>query len=92
MHEEAVRRMRDFIGPEKSLLMGVYMWDYTLGEPVSGERMEMQLEFALRLLREEVVTGLIFHPTYSAALDVPAVILAKQWIRTYGDTLWGRGR
>ena len=91
-HEEAVRRMRDFIGPEKSLLMGVYMWDYTLGEPVSGERMEMQLEFALRLLREEVVTGLIFHPTYSAALDVPAVNLAKQWIRAYGDTRWGRGR
>ncbi len=91
-HEEAVRWMRDFIGPDKSLLMGVYMWDYTLGEPVSGERMEMQLEFALRLIREEIVTGLVFHPTYSAALDVPAVNLAKQWIRAYGDTPWGRGR
>ncbi len=84
-HEGAVRKMRDFIGPKKSLLMGVYMWDYTLGEPVPADRMEMQLEFALRLLREGVVTGLIFHPTYSAALDVPAVNLAKQWIRTYGD-------
>ena len=90
-HEEAVRRMRDFIGPEKSLLMGVYMWDYTLGAPVPEERMEMQLEFALRLLREEIVTGLIFHPTYSAALDVPAVNLAKHWIRTHGDSRWGRG-
>ena len=76
---------RDFIGPKKSLLMGVYMWDYTLGEPVPADRMEMQLEFALRLLREGVVTGLIFHPTYSAALDVPSVNLAKQWIRKYGE-------
>ena len=65
------------------------MWDYTLGEPVSGERMEMQLEFALRLLREKVVTGLVFHPTYSAALDVPSVNLAKQWIRAHGEDLWG---
>ena len=71
--------------------MGVYMWDYTLGEPVPASRMEMQLEFAERLLREEVVTGLIFHPTYSAALDVPAVNLAKQWIRAHGEDLWGRG-
>ena len=88
-HEASVRRMRDFIGPKKSLLMGVYMWDYTLGEPVPADRMEMQLEFALRLLRERVVTGLIFHPTYSAALDVPSVKLAKQWIRTYGDLAVG---
>ena len=90
-HEGSVRQMRDFIGPDKSLLMGVYMWDYTLGEPVPASRMEMQLEFAERLLREEVVTGLIFHPTYSAALDVPAVNLAKQWIRAHGEDRWGRG-
>lgn len=84
-HENMVRRMRDFIGSEKDLLMGVYMWDYTLGEPVSPERMEMQLEFALRLLREKVITGLIFHPSYAAALDVPAVTMAKEWIRKHGD-------
>ena len=45
--------------------------------------------FKLRLLREKVVTGLIFHPTYSAALDVPSVNLAKQWIRSHGEDLWG---
>ncbi|MBO5751443.1 MAG: hypothetical protein J6R80_03465 [Kiritimatiellae bacterium] len=88
-HEDAVRRMRDFIGAEKSLLMGVYMWDYTLGAPVPAKRMEMQLEFAKRLLSEKIVTGLIFHPTYSAALDVPSVNLAKEWIRVYGDQPWG---
>lgn len=85
-HEEMVRRMRDFIGCEKSLLMGVYMWDYTLGAPVSPQLMEMQLEFAGRLLREKVISGLIFHPSYSAALDVPAVNLAKKWIRKNGET------
>jgi hypothetical protein len=84
-HESMVRRMRDLIGGEKSLLMGVYMWDYTLGAPVSPKLMEMQLEFAGRLLREKVITGLIFHPSYSAALDVPSVNLAKKWVRENGE-------
>ncbi|MDD4016961.1 MAG: twin-arginine translocation signal domain-containing protein [Kiritimatiellae bacterium] len=88
-HADAVRRMRDFIGPDKSLLMGVYMWDYTLGQPVPQDRMENQLAFARELLREKVATGLIFHPSYSAALDVPAVNLAKKWIAAYGENRWG---
>lgn len=87
--EDSVRRMRDFIGPDKSLLMGVYMWDYTLGAPVAADRMALQLDFAGRLLRDRTVTGLIFHPSYAAALDVPAVNLAKDWIRKHGDEPWG---
>jgi len=35
------------------------------------------------------ITGLIFHPTYAAALDVPAVKLSKEWIAAHGETLWG---
>ena len=88
-HEDMVRRMRDFIGPDKSLLMGVYMWDYTLGEPVPADRMEMQLAFASKLLSDRTIDGLIFHPTYSAALDVPAVNLAKAWIKENGEKPWG---
>ena len=88
-HEDMVRRMRDFIGPDKSLLMGVYMWDYTLGEPVPADRMELQLAFASKLLADRTIDGLIFHPTYSAALDVPSVNLAKAWIRENGERRWG---
>lgn len=86
-HEGMVRKMRDFIGGKKDLLMGVYMWDYTLGEPVAADRMEMQLAFAGKLLREKVITGLIFHPSYAAALDAPAVKLAKEWIRENGESV-----
>ena len=88
-HEDAVRRMREFIGARKSLLMGVYMWDYTLAEPVPADRMEMQLAFASKLLSDRTIDGLIFHPTYSAALDVPSVNLAKRWIRENGERNWG---
>ena len=29
------------------------------------------------------------HPSFAAALDIPAVKLAKAWIAAYGDDLWG---
>ena len=87
--EDSVRRCRDFIGEQKDLLLGLYMWDYTLGEPVSGERMSMQLDCAGRLLADRTVTGLVFHPSYAAALDVPPVVLAKRWIADHGERRWG---
>ena len=33
--------------------------------------------------------GLIFPPYCSAALNVPSVNLAKQWIKPNGEDLWG---
>ena len=43
--------------------------------------MKAQLAVAERLLREGTVEGLIFHPTMSADMDVPAVNVSKEWIR-----------
>ena len=34
---------------------------------------------------ESFIDGLIFHPTFAAALDVPAVRLSKEWIAEHGD-------
>lgn len=86
---DSVKRCREYVGPEKDLLLGLYMWDYTIGAPVPGDRMERQLEYARKFLADGTVSGLIFHPSYSAALDVPSVRLAKEWIRTYADNRWG---
>jgi len=85
---DQVRRCRDMIGTDKSLLLGIYMWDYTLCTPVPADRMKMQLDYARRFLADGTIDGLIFHPTYAAALDVPAVNLAKAWIRDNGECLW----
>jgi len=86
---DLVKQCRETIGPEKDLLLGLYMWDFSCGQPVSGERMEMQLNFARRFLADRTVTGLIFHPSFAAALDEDAVRLSKEWIRSYGEDLWG---
>lgn len=86
---DRVKQCRDFIGPDKDLLLGLYMWDFDLGKPVPADRMEQQLEFARRFLADRTVTGLIFHPTFAARLDVPSVNLAKAWIAECGEKEWG---
>ena len=87
-----VRRCREFIGPDKSLLLGLYMWDFSVAEPVSEERMALQLRYAQQFLEDGTVTGLIFHPSYMAALDVPAIRLSKAWIAAHGEDLWAKNR
>ena len=86
---DQVKRCREFIGPEKDLLLGLYMWDFDASAPVSAARMEQQLAFARRFLADRTVTGLIFHPSFAAALDVPAVKLAREWIASCADDRWG---
>ena len=82
---DQVRRCRDFVGAGKDLLLGLYMWDYTRQAPVEGALMERQLAFAQEFLATGVVDGLIFHPSYAAKLDVPAVKLSKEWIARHGE-------
>lgn len=86
---EKVRKCRDFIGPDKDLLLGLYMWDFTVAAPVPADLMKQQLDFAERFLADGTVTGLIFHPTFAAALDVSAVNLSKAWIAAHGEKMWG---
>ena len=86
---EQVKRCREFVGEGKDLLLGLYMWDYTLHAPVEADLMRTQLAFAERFLADRTVTGLIFHPSYLASLEVPSVRLSKDWIAAHGDRLWG---
>lgn len=84
--EAQVRKAKDFLPKGKPLMLGLYMWDFggAFG-PVSGAKMKAQLAVAKRLLEEGTVEGLIFHPTMSADMDVPAVNLSKEWIRKLGE-------
>ena len=84
-----VRRCREFVGARKDLLLGLYMWDFSRSEAITPEKMEMQLECASRFLADRTLDGLIFHPTFVADLDIPAVRMAKAWIAANGEKLWG---
>ena len=89
---DQIRKCRDFIGPDKDLLLGLYMWNFTTAAPVPADLMRQQLAFAEKFLADRTIDGLLFHPTFAAALDVPSVNLSKQWIAEHGENLWGSGR
>ncbi len=86
---DQVRRCREFIGPDKDLLLGLYMWDFGARKAITGAQMEQQLAFARRFLADRTVTGLIFHPSFAANMDIDSVRLSKAWIREHGDCAWG---
>jgi len=86
---DQIRKCRDFIGPDKDMLLGLYMWDFSVAAPVPADLMSQQLAFAERFLADRTINGLLFHPTFSAALDVPAVNLSKKWIAEHGEKRWG---
>jgi len=82
--EAKVREAKKFLGGQR-MMLGLYMWDFGAQfGPVTGEKMKAQLAVAERLLREGTVEGLVFHPTMSADMDVPAVRVSKAWIRAMG--------
>ena len=84
-----VKRCREFIGPDKDLLLGLYMWDFSCGQAISAQKMETQLETARKFLADGTVSGLIFHPSFAADLDLPSVRLSKEWIAAHGEERWG---
>lgn len=86
---ENVKRTRDFIGTERDLLLGLYMWDFAGGGPISGTLMEKQLEYARKYLADRTIDGLVFHPTFVAGLDLDAVKVSKVWIADHADRPWG---
>jgi hypothetical protein len=67
--------------PDKKLLLGIYMFDFPSGAPLSDEQMEDQCEIGLRWLREGRLDGLIFE-----ANSVMGVGLASEkWLREWID-------
>lgn len=84
--EESIRACRRYVGEGKSLLLGVYMFDFGGGnKPIPRDVMLHQLDVALRLLRDGTVDGLIFHCTPMCNLGLEAVELSRQWIAEHGD-------
>lgn len=90
--EKSVRDCRTFIGPEKSLLLGLYMYEFAgTTKLMPPELMRRQLAVAERLMKDGTVDGLIFHCTPICNSGAEAVAISRQWIVEHGDDFWGVG-
>lgn len=78
--EESVDRLRGFVGEEKPILLGQYMWDFGGKREMPADLMAKQLAASERLLRSRRISGLIFHCTPLVDLNLAAVNLSRRWI------------
>ena len=82
---ENIRKVRDLVGPEKAILLGIYMWDFGDFRPVPDSLMREQLAVGSELMADGQLSGLVFHPTSIANRNISAVELARAWIAENGD-------
>lgn len=67
--------------PRKKLYLGVYIYDYTSGEPVPDDMMELQCEFGLEKLKAGEIEGIIFLTNCTMGIGLPS----EYWLRTWID-------
>jgi hypothetical protein len=87
--EERLTRLREIVGPEKPILLGIYMWNFPKKAEIPRESMLLQLNLAERLMRTGAIHGLVFHCTPLVDTELEAVKMAKEWIRRHGEDEWG---
>jgi hypothetical protein len=87
--EHEVAKLRDLLGPEKTVLLGQYMWDFGAKKPMPAATMERQLAQTERLLAAKAIHGVIFHCTPLVDMNLDAVNVSRAWIKENGPKEWG---
>jgi hypothetical protein len=72
--------------PNSDKLLGLYMWDYGLHQPISLDLMEKQCNKALDWLKQARIRGMIFLASCICDLGLDAVEWSRDWIAGVGDT------
>ena len=67
--------------PGKRKMIGIYMYDFDAGMPVTIERMEHQCEFALQMLREKRIEGMIIETNSVMGIGFPSELWLRDWIK-----------
>lgn len=79
LREKFEKAEPDFKG--KKMLIGIYMYDFGARKPVPVELMEMQCNFALELLKEGRIDGVIFEANSVMGVGFES----ERWLRRWVD-------
>ncbi len=69
--------------PDKKKMIGVYLFDFTAGHPVSKELMIHQCDFALQMLKEGRADGIIFEANSLMGMRMESELWLRDWIETH---------
>jgi len=68
-------------------MLGCYMWDYGIEQPMPADVLRNQCNRALEWLRQRRIDGIIFLASCICDLQLEAVESVKQWINEVGNTI-----
>lgn len=66
--------------PDKKKMIGIYLFDFAAGHPISTELMEHQCNFALRMLKEGRADGIIFEANSVMGMRMESELWLREWI------------
>jgi len=72
--------------PNHKKLLGIYMFDFREGMPVTNELMEHQCEFGLRMLKEGRLDGMIFEANSTMGIGLPSEYWLREWVEKNKNT------
>lgn len=73
--------------PDKKKMIGIYMFDFEAGHPISVELMEHQCNFALRMLKEGRIDGVIFEANSTMGMQMESEMWLRKWIEENKNTV-----
>ena len=73
--------------PDKKKMIGIYLFDYTAGHPVPIDLMEHQCNFALKMLKEGRIHGMIFLGNSTMGMRMESELWLREWIKEHKYTV-----
>ena len=64
----------------KKILFGIYMYDFYNRKPVPNDLMELQCNYALELLKEGRIDGMIFEANSVMGARLPSEYWLREWV------------
>lgn len=83
--EESVAHLEERF-PDKPLVLGLYLYDYGNGKPMTAEQFDQQCEIALRLAHARLIEGIVF---LTITNDADIAGRAARWSRRVGAQILG---
>ena len=83
--EKNIERVRNYIGKDKPLYAGVYMWDYGNCKPIPDDVMKTQLDTVYKLIMNKSIDGMILCSNCIADIGLSSVDITRKWIDLHGD-------
>ena len=74
------------LAKDKPLMLGIYLWDYSVGKEMDTELYKAQIHKYFNLLKEKKIEGIVFCSSTIGDAPLETNKILKEYVARYGDT------